>query len=310
MSAASRIAILGLALLALTLAPSGAEAQGFFETLFGFGNGQQSSRSNRSASPRATSPNYREPAYRSPSRYHQGEPSWDRGSKYRTLCVRTCDGYYFPISGSATRSDFHRDADICRRSCGSEAQLFYHPSSSGDASNMVDLSGRSYAHLPTAFLYRKKLVSSCTCRPAPWTASEIARHKRYAASAEKSAETTKPNETKGDTERLATGPEKSAAQSSPLAGDPNEPTSSRTEVENTAPSPVVSEAPAPVIQPRPVPSPLRTEMKSHGTPAITRARGNRYARPKPSAKKTNGFSGFFGLGLANQNQKKLRWPGD
>jgi len=36
---------------------------------------------------------------------------------YRTLCVRTCDGFYFPISYSTTPSRFAEDAQACQRVC-------------------------------------------------------------------------------------------------------------------------------------------------------------------------------------------------
>lgn len=32
---------------------------------------------------------------------------------YRTMCVRTCDGAYFPISSQATSLSFQRDAQVC-----------------------------------------------------------------------------------------------------------------------------------------------------------------------------------------------------
>jgi hypothetical protein len=48
---------------------------------------------------------------------------------------------------------------------------------------MVDLSGRSYASLPNAFRYRKALVEGCSCKPAPWSVEEAARHQGYAGDA-------------------------------------------------------------------------------------------------------------------------------
>jgi len=45
---------------------------------------------------------------------------------------------------------------------------------------MVDLTGRRYDQLDRAFVYRKKLIDGCACRPMPWTAAERARHNRYA----------------------------------------------------------------------------------------------------------------------------------
>jgi Protein of unknown function (DUF2865) len=107
--------------------------------------------------------------------------SFGRGSgTYRTLCVRLCDGYYFPISFSATRDALARDAAKCATSCGSEARLFYHSNPGGEVDSMIDLSGMAYTQLPTAFKYRKTLVSGCACRPQPWTEAELQRHQNYA----------------------------------------------------------------------------------------------------------------------------------
>ena len=103
----------------------------------------------------------------------------DRGVTYRTLCVRLCDGFYFPISGAATQSSFARDADACSASCGSEARLFYHPSAGGDVETMVDLTGMAYNSLRNAFKYRKTLVQGCRCRPQPWSEGELERHRAY-----------------------------------------------------------------------------------------------------------------------------------
>lgn len=99
-------------------------------------------------------------------------------STYRTLCVRHCDGYYWPVSNAVSRSRFYRDADACRESCSAEASLYYHPVDGG-TDDMVDLMGRSYASLPAAFQYRKSLVHGCTCRPQPWSESEFERHRAY-----------------------------------------------------------------------------------------------------------------------------------
>lgn len=104
----------------------------------------------------------------------------DRGV-YRTLCVRMCDGYYFPISHATSLANFSRDAERCSAACGGDVRLFYHPSQGGDLETMQDLTGRTYASYPTAFKYRRTLVSGCQCRPQPWTEAELARHRAYAA---------------------------------------------------------------------------------------------------------------------------------
>jgi Protein of unknown function (DUF2865) len=114
-------------------------------------------------------------------------PGWDEPAQhpemvttYRTLCVRLCDGFYFPISPAAPQSRFARDADVCSASCGAEARLFYHPNIGGNVDSMVDLTGLAYSALPNAFKYRQALVPSCGCRAQPWSETERERHRAYA----------------------------------------------------------------------------------------------------------------------------------
>ncbi|MEM9026915.1 MAG: DUF2865 domain-containing protein [Pseudomonadota bacterium] len=103
---------------------------------------------------------------------------------YRTLCVRMCDGYYFPISASTKRWRFRKDARACASRCGAPTRLFYYPVNA-DPSQMVDLSGRAYAKLPTAFLYRTAYNSGCKCRANPWEAAAKKRHEMYALQRER-----------------------------------------------------------------------------------------------------------------------------
>jgi hypothetical protein len=86
---------------------------------------------------------------------------------YRTLCVRTCDGFYFPISFSTVPSQFSTDAETCQAMCpGSEAVLYTHRNPGEDSSQMVSLSGEPYTSLPTAFRFRTEYDKACTCRSA------------------------------------------------------------------------------------------------------------------------------------------------
>jgi hypothetical protein len=93
-------------------------------------------------------------------------PFSTRGT-FRTLCVRTCDGYYFPISFSTTQEQFGSDAQACSAMCpGAEARLFYHANPGGSPADMVSLDGQNYTSLPAAFQYRTSLNPSCSCKPA------------------------------------------------------------------------------------------------------------------------------------------------
>jgi Protein of unknown function (DUF2865) len=92
-------------------------------------------------------------------------PNAPLAGTYRTLCVRTCDGYYFPVSYSTVPSKFAEDEQICRRQCpAAEVALYSHRNPGEDVSRAVSTSGRLYTDLPTAFSYRKQLNAACNCR--------------------------------------------------------------------------------------------------------------------------------------------------
>ncbi len=86
------------------------------------------------------------------------------GGSYRTLCVRVCDGYYFPISYQVTRSRFEADAAACSQRCSGDARLFVHRNPGQDVAGAIDLQGNRYANLANAFRYRKELVQGCSCQ--------------------------------------------------------------------------------------------------------------------------------------------------
>jgi hypothetical protein len=91
-----------------------------------------------------------------------------RGSTYRTMCVRTCDGYYFPISFSTTKSYFPSDADACASRCpATNTELFFHAMPTGAPEEMVSYSsGDAYSGKPFAFKFRDEKVENCSCGAA------------------------------------------------------------------------------------------------------------------------------------------------
>ncbi|MEZ5925393.1 MAG: DUF2865 domain-containing protein [Hyphomicrobiaceae bacterium] len=99
---------------------------------------------------------------------------------YRTLCVRLCDGYYWPVSFSTGRDGFADDKDACEASCGVPVRLFYYSNPDGSPEEAVDLKGQRYANLANAFRYRSEYVDSCKCQPDPWEAASLERHRQYA----------------------------------------------------------------------------------------------------------------------------------
>ena len=116
------------------------QQRGFFETLFG--------------GPNTTIP---PPA---PGDYPQVG-----ASGYRTLCVRTCDGYYFPISNSTSSTRFAEDEQTCQKLCpAAEVALYSHRNPGEDVAQAVANNGRLYKDLPNAFRYRREFVATCSCR--------------------------------------------------------------------------------------------------------------------------------------------------
>ncbi len=88
---------------------------------------------------------------------------------YRTLCVRLCDGYYFPVSFSTLPNHFQRDADVCQSRCAAPATLYYHQNPGAGVEQMVSFStNEPYTTLKEAFLYRKKYVDGCSCKQAEY----------------------------------------------------------------------------------------------------------------------------------------------
>lgn len=105
------------------------------------------------------------------------------GGTYRTVCVRLCDGYYWPISFSTTPQGFYRDSERCESSCSSPAALYVYRNGGGDPETMADLYGRTYNRLKTAFLYRAQYDANCKCKADPWEKEAMDRHRMYALEA-------------------------------------------------------------------------------------------------------------------------------
>jgi hypothetical protein len=92
------------------------------------------------------------------------------GGGYRTLCVRTCDGFYFPISYSTSPSRFAEDEQTCQKLCpAAEAVLYSHRNPGEEVAQAVASNGRTYKDLPNAFRYRREFTAACSCKQAGQT---------------------------------------------------------------------------------------------------------------------------------------------
>jgi hypothetical protein len=93
------------------------------------------------------------------------QQDYSQGDSYRTVCVRTCDGFYYPISFSTTPARFEEDERTCQRMCpASEVMLFSYRNPGGDISQATSVSGQPYTALPNAFKYRQQFDNACSCK--------------------------------------------------------------------------------------------------------------------------------------------------
>ncbi|WP_456703032.1 DUF2865 domain-containing protein [Bradyrhizobium sp. USDA 4449] len=105
-----------------------------------------------------------------PNNQQPGVPPADLGPQsgtYRTVCVRTCDGAYFPISFATVPARFPDDERTCKALCpAAEAVLYAHRNPGEDMSSAVSISGQPYTSLPNAFKFRSEFNPSCSCKAA------------------------------------------------------------------------------------------------------------------------------------------------
>jgi hypothetical protein len=125
-------------------APNAGQPRGFLESLFGPPRGGS----------RAMEPE------RLPENPEAAETDRPLGGR-KLVCVRSCDGFYFPLStGSRENAD-----SLCQALCpGTETSAFAMPGSDDALRSAVSLKGTPYTSLPNAFKFQRSFDSSCTCK--------------------------------------------------------------------------------------------------------------------------------------------------
>ena len=104
---------------------------------------------------------------------------------YRTVCVRTCDGFFFPISFATIPARFGDDERTCKSLCpASDASLFTYRNPGEDMNAAVSVSGQSYTSSPNAFKYRTEFNPSCSCKAQGQTWSDALKNIDDKAAAE------------------------------------------------------------------------------------------------------------------------------
>jgi hypothetical protein len=149
----------------------------------------------------------------------------------KAVCVRSCDGAFFPVSYSASGGNLDYLAEMCRALCpNAEATLYTYPVS-GEIEQAVSINGARYMDSPTALRYRRVFDPSCTCRRrgqswasalAPAEALLGKEHKSdVIVTPEKAAELSRPKvAVAADAKSKASKPAKAAAAATTAVGSP------------------------------------------------------------------------------------------
>ncbi len=88
------------------------------------------------------------------------------GGTFRTICVRPCDGYYFPIRYQPLAGSFSAGAACQARLPGGAGPALHLSQPRRGRAQAVSLDGQPYLALPAAFSHRKALDNVLRLSPA------------------------------------------------------------------------------------------------------------------------------------------------
>jgi hypothetical protein len=147
---------------------------------------------------------------------------------FRTVCVRTCDGAYFPISFATIPARFSDDEKTCKALCpASDATLFSYRNPGEDINQAVSINGQPYTSSPNAFRFRQEFNPSCACKAAGQTWSDALKSIDDKAAAEQQGDIIVTEESAKKMARppAAKGPPATAKKGAPstAAGTPGAP---------------------------------------------------------------------------------------
>ncbi|MFE1601120.1 DUF2865 domain-containing protein [Methylobacterium sp. ID0610] len=87
----------------------------------------------------------------------------------RTVCVRTCDGFMFPLATLRAKGDLDRHRSACAAACPGAETALYTLAGGRELDQAVSLGGQPYRRLASALVYRTRSVPGCTCHPGGTT---------------------------------------------------------------------------------------------------------------------------------------------
>jgi hypothetical protein len=86
----------------------------------------------------------------------------------RSVCVRLCDGYFFPVGALSREGDLRGQEEACSGLCpDAPTQLFMEPAGSDKIEDAISENGAPYSSLPMAFSNRSAADKTCACHRHP-----------------------------------------------------------------------------------------------------------------------------------------------
>ena len=184
------------------------------------------------------------------------------------VCVRTCDGSFFPVSYSGAGSRADSLEEVCRSLCPNADVALYSFPLGGTIDQAVSSTGERYVDMPNALKFQQTFDSSCSCRRKgeSWAQALANAEARYGH----------------ESHDILVTPEKSAEMSRPIApksaADPKakpSKTSAKTP-DATASTTAATTSPRPPRRPRPR---LRPRRRPRPTPPLRSSTPTAPTRP-------------------------------
>jgi hypothetical protein len=212
----------------------------FFEALFGSGRPSSGEPSTQASLP--LSPEEQQQTIERSIEEQKKGANAHAGSY--AVCVRTCDGSFFPVSysGAGSRSDSLEE--VCRSLCPNADMALYSFPFGGTIDQAVSSTGERYVDMPNALKFQQSFDSTCSCRRRgeTWVQALANAEAKYGH----------------ESHDILVTPEKSAEMSRPVvakaAADPKA-KSSKTNAKSTAATAGAANATLPTPMPSPSPSP-------------------------------------------------------
>ena len=187
--------------------PQESEPSNIFEALFGAPRREYASREQPLVEgPGGVVLNPGDPGY---------DGNWRAQGGSEAICVRQCDGGFFPVSYSAYRGNLQDLNSLCQAECPNAEAMVYTKSLWRDVETAVSIDGEPYMSLPNALKFQKQRVAACSCQPpgVSWAQAlegaerllAFQRHHDSILTAEEAERLSRPLPIGGSSKRLAKG---------------------------------------------------------------------------------------------------------